>query len=45
LKAKGERKSFRVALDLLVQVPDLYAIEFGEVGVEDNALATENKDL
>ena len=31
LKAKGERKSFRIALDLLIQVPDLHAIEFGKV--------------
>lgn len=27
LKAEGERKSLRIALDLLIQVPDLYAVE------------------
>ena len=45
LKAKGERKPFRIAFDLLVQVPDLYAVEFGEVGVEDDPLPTQNEDF
>jgi len=43
LKTKGERKSLRIALDLLVQVPDLHAVEFREVGVEDNSLPAQNE--
>ena len=45
LKPKGERKSFRVALYLLIQMPDLYAVEFGKIGVEDNPLSAENEDF
>ncbi len=45
LKAKGERKSFRIALDLLIQVPDLHAIKLGEVSIEDDSLTTEDEDF
>ena len=45
LKAKGERKSFRIALDLLIQVPDLYSVEFCEIRVEDDSLPTENENF
>lgn len=45
LKTKGGRKSFRIAFGLLIQVPDLYAVEFGKVCVEDDSLPAENEDF
>ena len=45
MKAEGGRKSFRIALGLLIQVPDLDAVEFREVAVEDDSLATQNEDF
>jgi hypothetical protein len=45
LKAKGERKSFRITFDLLVQMAGLYTVEFGEVAVEDDSLSAENEDF
>jgi hypothetical protein len=45
LKAESERKSFGVALHLLIESPDFYVIQFGEIGVEDNPLSSQNEDL
>jgi hypothetical protein len=45
LKAEGRRKSLRIALGLLIEVPDLHTVEFGEVAVEDDSLPTQNEDF
>jgi hypothetical protein len=45
LKPEGGRKSFLVALYLLIQMPDLYSVEFGKIGVEDNPLSAKNKNF
>ena len=45
LKAEGGRKSLRIALGLLIEVPDLHAVEFGEVAVEDDSLPAQNEDF
>ena len=45
LKPEGGRKSLLVALYLLIQMPDLYSVEFGKIGVEDNPLSAKNEDF
>jgi hypothetical protein len=45
LKAERKRESLGIALDLLVEMPGFYAVEFREVTVENDSLPAQNKYL
>jgi flagellar hook-length control protein FliK len=38
------REALAVALDLLIQAFGRHAIELGQIGVDDDALSTDNQD-